>query len=93
MKRTRDVAFSECPICGKKPYVEKFDVTVAFAFCKGYGLHRHKMVRVYIPCEHPSVLIEKLAQKWNDLWFEEARFLFFANGNPFKEVNDDAQDT
>jgi glucosamine-6-phosphate deaminase len=34
--------------------------------------------------------MEKLAQKWNDLWFEEVRFLFFANGNPFKEVNGEA---
>lgn len=92
MKRTRDVAFFECPICGKKPYVETFDVTAAFAFCKGYGFHRHNRLRAYVPYERPSALMEKLAQKWNDIWFEEARFLFFANGNPFKQANDNAQD-
>ena len=37
MKRTCDVAFLECPICGKKPYVDTYYVTVAWAFCKGYG--------------------------------------------------------
>lgn len=85
MKRTCDIAFSECPICGKKPYVETFDVTVAWAFCKGYGFRRHKKVCVFIPYEQPSNLLKRLAQEWNQLLYEEARFLFHVNGNPFKE--------
>lgn len=84
MKRTCDVAFFECPICGKKPYVETYDVTAAWAFCKGYGFHRHKKVHVFVACEQPSKLLKTLAEEWNQKWFEDARFLFF--GNPFKEV-------
>ena len=89
MKRTRDVAFFECPICGKKPYVETYDVTVAQAFCKGYGFYRHAKVHVFVPYERPSNLLKRLAQEWNQLWFTESRFLFYANGNPFKEENTD----
>lgn len=85
MKRTHDVAFDVCPICGKPPYVQTFDTTVALAFCKGHGFHRHKKVQVLVPCERPGKLIERLAEEWNQMWFEEARFLFFPNGNPFKE--------
>lgn len=91
MKRTRDVAFLECPICGKKPYVETYDVTVAWAFCKGYEFHRHKKVCVFVPYEQSSKLLKRLAQEWNQLWYEQARFLFNINGNPFKEdANDEA---
>ena len=90
MKRTRDVAFLECPICGKPPYVNTYDVNVAWAFCKGYGFHRHKKVNAFVPYEQPSKLLKRLAQEWNQLGFVEARFLFYTNGNPFKEdMNDD----
>lgn len=85
MKRTCDVAFFPCPICGKPPYVETYDVTVAQAYCKGYGFRKHKKVHVFIPYEQPSNLLKKLAHKWNQMWYEEARFLFHKNGNPFKK--------
>ena len=85
MKRTCDAAFFECPICGKKPYVETYDVNVAWAFCKGHGFHRHKKVHVFVQYEQPSKLLERLARKWNQMWYEQARFLFYFNGNPFKE--------
>lgn len=85
MKRTCDVGFFTCPICGKMPYVNTHDVTVAWVFCKGYGFHRHKKVQVFVPYEHPSKLLERLAHEWNQMWYEQARFLFHTNGNPFKE--------
>ena len=85
MKRTRDVAFFECPICGKKPYVETYDVTVAWAFCKGHSFHRHKEVHAFILYAPPSKLLKRLAEEWNQLLYTEARFLFHVNGNPFKE--------
>ena len=85
MKRTHDVAFFECPICGKQPYVYTYDTTAAHAFCKGHGFHRHKKVHAFVPYERPGKLLKRLAQKWNQLQFEEARFLFHTNGNPFKE--------
>ena len=89
MKRTRDVAFLGCPICGKQPYVDIYDVTVSWAFCKGHGFHRHKKVCVFVPHEQPSNLLKRLAQEWNQLGFRESRFLFYTNGNPFKgDVND-----
>lgn len=92
MKRTCDVAFFECPICGKKPYVETFDMVAAHAFCKGHGFHRHKKMIVCVPYEQPSKLLKRLAEKWNRMLYEEARFLFHTNGNPFKEdaVNENA---
>ena len=89
MKRTRDVAFLECPICEKPPYVDTYDVNAAQAFCKGYGFHRHKKVSVFITYEQPSKLLKRLSQEWNQLWYEEARFLFTINGNPFKEDTND----
>ena len=53
MKRTHDIGFNECPICGKMPYVETHGVSVAWAFCKGYGFHRHKKVRTNVVFEQP----------------------------------------
>ena len=85
MKRTCDALFSDCPICGKAPYVKTYELNAALAFCKGHGFHRHKKVWVFIPYERPSKLLERLAEKWNQMWFEEARFLFNPNGDPFKE--------
>lgn len=90
MKRTRDVGFFECPICGRKPYIDTYDVTVAWAFCKGYGFHRHKKVYAIVQYEPPSNLLKRLAQEWNQLGFTQARFLFHAYG---KRFNEDAKDT
>lgn len=89
MKRTCDAAFFECPICGKNPYVETYDMHVAWAFCKGHGFHRHKKVHAVVVCEQPSKTLERLAEEWNQKWFEDARFLFNVNGNPFGEVEVD----
>jgi len=46
-------------------------------------------VQVFVPYEQPSKLLKRLAQEWNQLGYEEARFLFNTNGNPFKEVAKD----
>lgn len=92
MGRTCDVAFFECPICGKKPYVETYDVNVAWAYCKGYGFYRHRKLSVFVPSEQPSNLLKKLSQKWNQTMYEEARFLFRTNGNPFKKYEQEQID-
>lgn len=89
MKRTCDAAFFECPICGKKPYVDTYDVTAAWAFCKGHGFHRHKKVHAVVSFERPSKLLKRLSEEWNQKWFEDARFLFTVNGNPFVEETND----
>ena len=89
MRRTSDAAFFPCPICGKKPYVKTHDVNVAWAFCKGYGFHRHNKVRTNVVFEQPSKLLKKLAEEWNQKMYEEARFLFYPCGNPFKEDEKD----
>ena len=83
MKRTCDVVFFECPICGRMPHVETYDVISGQAFCKGHGFHRHKKVHVFVQFEYPSKLLKTLSEKWNQLQFCEARFLFHTNGNPF----------
>lgn len=85
MPRTHDALFDKCPICGKLPYVETYDVNTAVAYCKGYGFHRHKPVRAMVLYSQSSKLLEQLAHQWNQMWFEEARFLFFTNGSPFEE--------
>lgn len=84
MGRTHDAAFFECPICEKKPYVDIYGINSATAYCKGHGFHRHKKVSVFIKHEQPSKLLKKLAISWNSMGFEESRFLFNQNGNPFK---------
>lgn len=84
------MAFLKCPVCGKKPYVETYDAAFGLAFCKGHGFHRHKKVCAFIPYEQPSKLLKSLSLAWNQLQYEQARFLFHVNGNPFKEdVKDD----
>lgn len=85
MSRSHDAAFFKCPICGKQPYVHIFDPTVAMAYCKGYGFRRHKEVSVSAH-ERPSKLLKKLSSRWNQMHYEQARFLFDMNGNPFKEI-------
>ena len=35
--------------------------------------------------EPPSKLLKTLASTWNQMHYEQARFLFDMNGNPFKE--------
>lgn len=80
MKRTHDAAFFECPICGKKPYISTYGVNVAWAFCKGYGFHKHKKIETLIPYAQPSILLKKLSEAWNQMLYVEARFLFYQNG-------------
>ena len=90
MKRTNDIGFFECPICEKKPYVSTYGVNTAWAFCKGYGFHKHKKVHVLISYEQPSNLFKKLSQLWNQMSYKQARFLFYINGE-FYEENDHAE--
>ena len=84
MGRASDIAFFACPICGKRPYVDLYGINKGTAYCKGYGFHRHKKVSVFIRHAQPSKLLEKLSISWNSMGYEEARFLFYMNGNPFK---------
>lgn len=84
MSRTHDAAFFECPICGKKPYVQIYELHVAEAYCKGYGFHKHKKVSVSA-YERPTQLLNILSHKWDQMHYEQARFVFDKNGNPFKE--------
>jgi len=51
---------------------------------KWYGMHRHKKVSVCIPYGNPSKIVKEVINKWNDLQFDEIRFIYDENGNPFK---------
>ncbi|MDD3417902.1 MAG: hypothetical protein PHY47_28585 [Lachnospiraceae bacterium] len=84
MGRMTDVAVLACPICGKKPFLHIYGVNTAWIECKGYGMHRHKKVSVCIQHERPSKLLKEIINKWNDLQFDEIRFIYDENGNPFK---------
>ena len=46
MSRTLDVAFFQCPICGKAPYVKTFNLNYGVAYCKGTLLKRHPLIQV-----------------------------------------------
>ena len=89
MRRTDDAAFFGCPICGKKPYVKTHEMHTGYAVCKGHGFRRHEKVLAVVGFAQPSKLLKTLAEKWNQKQYEQARFLFYPNGNPFKE---DAKD-
>lgn len=78
------MAVFACPICGKKPFLHTYDVNTAWIECKGYGMHKHKKISVFIKYESPSKLLKKIIYKWNQMQFEEVRFIFDENGNPFK---------
>lgn len=84
MARTYDAAFFACPICGKKPYVIIYNENSAEAHCKGFGLHRHKEVSVFVRYEQPSKLMKSVSEKWNQMQYEQSRFLYYQNGNPFE---------
>ena len=47
-------------------------------------MHRHKKVSVCIPYGNPSKIVKEVINKWNDLQFDEIRFIYDENGNPFK---------
>lgn len=83
MGRTRDFGFFPCPICNKPPYVNIYGVNSAEAYCCGYGIHKHDKVSVTVDYAQPSKLIRTLAGKWNQMHYEEARFIYNQNGNPF----------
>lgn len=67
-KRSQDMMLFPCPICGKKPYVD-ISVSSGEIWCRGYGMHIHPKVYVYIDWELPSKLIKKLFIKWNVVGF------------------------
>lgn len=89
MRRTDDATFFTCPICGKKPYVKTYEMNAGYAVCKGHGFHRHKRILVIASFVQPSKLLKTLAEKWNQKQYEQVRFLFYPNGNPFKGDSDE----
>ena len=82
-----NVAIFDCPICGKKPIILTNGISLARIECSGYGFHKHRKVSVSVKRERPSRIIKEIVQKWNRLQFEEVRFIFDENGNPFHEEN------
>ena len=65
MKRTTDIAFATCPICGKKPYIKTFDVNYGVAYCKGNFLKRHSILKAETGYCNPSMLYKVLSKEWN----------------------------
>lgn len=93
MRRTDDSAFFGCPVCFRKPYIEIYNNGSMTAFCKGYGIHRHREVKAYalrnIATEgnkqEQGDTLAILLKRWNRIHFSEVRFLFEINGLPFWE--------
>ena len=86
-KRTNNAAFFDCPVCGKRPRIKLLGDYVGIAYCTGYGFHRHKRVLVSSMGTTEKPLYEALSIKWNLMHFDEVRFIYNENGNPFKRLN------
>lgn len=65
MKRTTDIAFAMCPICGKRPYIKVIDVNYGMAYCKGNFLKRHLMLKAETGYCTPSMLYKTLSKEWD----------------------------
>ena len=70
MERTTDIAFFDCPICGKSPYVATIDVNYGKAYCKGDFFHRHPIIEIKTGYCNPSKLYKTLSKGWNDSHWE-----------------------
>ena len=75
MSRTLDVAFFQCPICGKAPYVKTFNLNYGVAYCKGTLLKRHPLIQVKTKHCSPSKLFKTLSDGWNDIQWQRLNSL------------------
>lgn len=75
-RRTRDENFSNCPLCGKKPYVKLESEDYAVCYCRGHLFCNHTLIHTAAWRDHKDGLYKNLMSKWNEL--EELK--------PFKET-------
>lgn len=73
--RTSDKAFFNCPLCGKPPHIEIYDVGTARVYCKGGIFTHHKIIDGTVYGEQPSKLYKTLSEWWNQMYYVELRFL------------------
>lgn len=67
MKRTTDIIFAICPVCGERPYIKTIDVNYGIAYCKGKFFKRHSMLKAETGYCRPSILHKALSKEWNKL--------------------------
>lgn len=65
-KRTNDEGFFDCPICGKKPYVNIYPVNSGSVYCKGSLFKHHTEIYAKVDYAQPSKLYKTLSVKWAD---------------------------
>lgn len=65
MQRTTNKKFKKCLICGKRPYVEIYNVNDGCVYCKGNLLKKHTLIKVNSNFCEASSLYQTLLQKWN----------------------------
>lgn len=70
-RRTNDVAFFPCPICGRKPYVIYYPPNYGVAFCNGTFFYPHDQIVASVLYEDSSSLVKRLASDWNQGQFLE----------------------
>lgn len=82
-RRTRDENFSNCPLCGKKPYVKLESEDYAVCYCRGRLFCNHTLIRAYAWRDRKDGLYKNLMSKWNELGVlkpfketEERKWLF-----------------
>ena len=66
MKRTTDMAFFMCPICGEKPYVKTFGINYGMVYCNGKFGKKHPIIQVETGYCNPSEVFKKLSMGWAD---------------------------
>lgn len=59
-RRTRDENFSNCPLCGKKPYVKMKNEDYATCYCRGRLFCNHTLIRAYAWRDSKDGLYKKL---------------------------------
>ena len=71
MSRTNDVAFFECPLCDRKPYIKKKCDHSAKVYCRGSLFNRHKELSVEVIDEKKDELYVILSSTWNQFMYNE----------------------
>lgn len=74
MKRTDDKAVFPCPVCGRKPFMDK--CRWSRIWCRGGLFSRHPVVQVYGTRVYNQNLHRTAIWKWNQLQYRQTRFIY-----------------
>lgn len=64
--KTTNTAFSKCPICGKRPHVETYNLNQGKVYCRGTLFRKHHLIQFETDYQQPSKIFKTLINGWND---------------------------